>query len=157
MYTRMIETACLVQPVFLSCVTGEGQEAIRQAARDCTFLLLHEYLPGLGGGPVLWKLACLLFSDGFEVRWLVSMSPEVAQMASSTEWWASCWPVLISQSVLFEPLAASLPGWHWVGPSEPSCSSQVASEQGFQRDLLRWSWKCCWGTRRGIQHSLCHQ
>ena len=135
-YTRMIGKACLVQPVFLSCVTGEGQEAIRQAARDCTFLLLHESLPGLGVDPVLGKLACMLFSEGFEVRWLVSMSPEVGQMASSTDWWADCLPVLIYQSVLLEPLAALLPGWHWVGPSAPSCSSQVASEQGFQRGLL---------------------
>ena len=59
------------------------------------------------------------------------MSPEVWQIASSTDWWASCWPVLVYQSVLFEPLAALLPG-----PPEPSCSSQVASEQGFQCDLL---------------------
>ena len=135
-YTRMIGKACLVQPVFLSCVTGEGQEAIRPAARDCTFLLLRESLPSLGVGPVLWKLACMLCSAGFEVRWLVSMSPEVVQMASFTDWWADCLPVLIYQSVLLEPLAALLPGWHWVGPSAPSCSPQVASEQGFQRGLL---------------------
>ena len=108
----MIGKACLVQPVFLSCVTGEGQEAIRQAARDCTFLLLHESLPGFGVDAVLWKLACLLFSEGFEVRWLVSMSPEMGQMASSTDWWADCLPVLIYQSVMLEPLAALLPGWH---------------------------------------------
>ena len=94
-YTKMIGKACLVQPVFLSCVTGEGQEAIRQAARDCTFLLLRESLPCLGVDPVLGKLACMLFSEGFEVRWLVSMSPEVGQMASSTDWWADCLPVLI--------------------------------------------------------------
>ena len=131
-YTRMTGKLCLVQPVFLSCVTGEGQEAICQAAPDCTFLLLHESLPS----PVLWKLACMFFSEGFEVRCLVSMSPEVGQMASFTDWWADCLPVLIYQSVLLEPLAALLPGWHWVGPSAPSCSSQAATEQGFQRGLL---------------------
>ena len=63
-YTRMIGKACPVQPVFLSCVTGEGLEAIRQAARDCTLLLLHESLPGLEVAPVLWKLACMLNSEG---------------------------------------------------------------------------------------------
>ena len=83
----MIGETCLVQPIFLSCVTGESQEAIGHAARVCTLLLLHESLPGLEVAPVLWEPACVLFSEGFEVRWLVSMSPEMGQVASSTDWW----------------------------------------------------------------------
>ena len=57
--------------------------------------------------------------------------------------------MLIYQSVLLEPLAALLPGWHWVGPSELSCTSQVASEQGFQRDLLAVELDVLLGYRAG--------
>ena len=89
-HSRMIGKSRLVQPTFLSCVTEENQEAICQAAQDCTFFLLHESLPGPEVHPVLWDFACTLFSVGFDVRWLVSMSPEVEQVASLTGWWKDC-------------------------------------------------------------------
>ena len=44
--------------------------------------------------------------------------------------------MLTHQSVLLQPATDLLSGWHWVGSFEPSCTSQVASVQGFQRDLL---------------------